>query len=136
MTLHLKIKAGNHKASGQLLKLFIPLSAPKSGLVFNSYHRLSPTLSTKLQNTAQITTIRQDEVCCRCPRLCRSRPRPIQGGCPPLCPPCLDDAVKQKTSCATDDYACICKDQDAVKSAATSCVVSKCGISTAESQFA
>ena len=87
MTPHLKIKAENHKASGQLLKLFIPLSAPKSGLVFNSYHRLSHTLSTKLQNPAQITTIRQDEVCCRCPRLCCSRPRPIQGGCPPLCPP-------------------------------------------------
>jgi hypothetical protein len=45
--------------------------------------------------------------------------------------PCLDDAVKQKTSCATDDYACICKDQSTVKSAATSCVLSKCGTSTA-----
>ncbi|KAJ5348928.1 extracellular membrane [Penicillium brevicompactum] len=53
---------------------------------------------------------------------------------PPCALPCLDDAVKQKTSCATDDYACICKDQDAVKSAATSCVVSKCGISTSENE--
>lgn len=55
---------------------------------------------------------------------------------PPCARPCLEDAVKQKTSCATDDYACICKNQDGIQSAATSCVVSKCGISTAESQFA
>ncbi|CAI7570095.1 unnamed protein product [Penicillium bialowiezense] len=53
---------------------------------------------------------------------------------PPCALPCLEDAVKQKTSCATDDYPCICKDQDAVQSAATSCVVSKCGISTAENE--
>lgn len=49
--------------------------------------------------------------------------------------PCLDTAVQQNTSCATDDYACICKDQDAVKSAATDCVVSKCGTNTALSMF-
>jgi hypothetical protein len=49
--------------------------------------------------------------------------------------PCLDSAVQQKTSCATDDYACICKDQSTVKSAATSCVLSKCGTSTALSMI-
>lgn len=54
---------------------------------------------------------------------------------PPCAIPCLDNAVHEKTRCATDDYACICKDQDAVKSAASNCVISKCGAGTALSMF-
>ncbi|KAK2601625.1 hypothetical protein QQS21_004860 [Conoideocrella luteorostrata] len=43
--------------------------------------------------------------------------------------PCLDDAVKSKTSCSTTDFACICKKENfsAIQGAATSCVISKCG---------
>ncbi|UKZ69769.1 uncharacterized protein TrAtP1_010773 [Trichoderma atroviride] len=45
--------------------------------------------------------------------------------------PCLDDAVKANTKCSTTDYACICKDFSAVQTAATSCVISKCGADVA-----
>lgn len=47
--------------------------------------------------------------------------------------PCLDSAVKGKTSCATSDYACICKAENfsAIRGAATSCVIEKCGTETA-----
>lgn len=45
--------------------------------------------------------------------------------------PCLDDAVKANTKCSTTDYACICKDFTAVQTAATSCVISKCGADVA-----
>ncbi|KAK1237343.1 hypothetical protein MKX08_002968 [Trichoderma sp. CBMAI-0020] len=45
--------------------------------------------------------------------------------------PCLDDAVKANTKCDTSDYACICKDFSAVQTAATSCVISKCGADVA-----
>ncbi|KAL6879920.1 hypothetical protein HDV57DRAFT_100609 [Trichoderma longibrachiatum] len=41
--------------------------------------------------------------------------------------PCLDDAVKANTKCSTTDYACICKNFDAVQGAATGCVITKCG---------
>ena len=47
--------------------------------------------------------------------------------------PCLEDAVKQKTGCSTSDYGCICQNKSAVQSAATECVVSKCGVDTAQS---
>ncbi|KAL7921317.1 hypothetical protein ACQKWADRAFT_129645 [Trichoderma austrokoningii] len=45
--------------------------------------------------------------------------------------PCLDDAVKANTKCSTTDYACICKDFSTVQTAATSCVISKCGADVA-----
>ncbi|QPG93958.1 hypothetical protein C2857_003800 [Epichloe festucae Fl1] len=47
--------------------------------------------------------------------------------------PCLEKAVKDKTSCATTDYACICKTENfsAIRGAATSCVLEKCGTETA-----
>ncbi|EGR44212.1 uncharacterized protein TRIREDRAFT_70840 [Trichoderma reesei QM6a] len=45
--------------------------------------------------------------------------------------PCLDDAVKANTKCSTTDYACICKNFDAVQGAATGCVISKCGTDVA-----
>ncbi|GAB0136440.1 hypothetical protein EsDP_00004741 [Epichloe bromicola] len=52
---------------------------------------------------------------------------------PSCAKPCLDDAVKAKTSCATTDYACICKEENfsAIRGAATSCVIGKCGTETA-----
>jgi hypothetical protein len=49
--------------------------------------------------------------------------------------PCLDSAVEANTKCATTDYACICKDFSAVQTAATSCVISKCGADVALSMF-
>ncbi|KAJ6444565.1 CFEM domain-containing protein [Purpureocillium lavendulum] len=41
--------------------------------------------------------------------------------------PCLDDAVKASTSCATDDFSCICASMDKVQGAAAGCILSKCG---------
>lgn len=49
--------------------------------------------------------------------------------------PCLDAAVTANTKCSTTDYACICKDFDAVQTAATSCVISKCGADVALSMW-
>ncbi|KAH6603189.1 hypothetical protein Trco_007964 [Trichoderma cornu-damae] len=45
--------------------------------------------------------------------------------------PCLDDAVKANTSCATTDYVCVCKNFDAVQASATSCVITECGTDVA-----
>ncbi|KAL7942793.1 hypothetical protein V8C42DRAFT_330406 [Trichoderma barbatum] len=45
--------------------------------------------------------------------------------------PCLDDAVKANTKCETTDYACVCKNFDAVQAQATSCVITKCGTDVA-----
>ncbi|CAG9948025.1 unnamed protein product [Clonostachys rosea f. rosea IK726] len=47
---------------------------------------------------------------------------------------CLDDVVKSKTSCSTDDFACICKNVEAFKGDAASCVIKKCGAETALNQ--
>ncbi|RBA13696.1 hypothetical protein FPRO05_02489 [Fusarium proliferatum] len=41
--------------------------------------------------------------------------------------PCLDDAITSKTKCETTDLACVCKSFDDVRSAATGCVITKCG---------
>lgn len=49
--------------------------------------------------------------------------------------PCLDDAVKSETDCEVTDYACICKDFDAIQGAATSCVISECGADKALSMY-
>ncbi|KAH6626752.1 hypothetical protein B0J18DRAFT_148962 [Chaetomium sp. MPI-SDFR-AT-0129] len=41
--------------------------------------------------------------------------------------PCIIDGIGT-TSCATTDFVCVCKNMDAIKQAATPCVVEKCGI--------
>ncbi|GJN73946.1 CFEM domain-containing protein [Purpureocillium lilacinum] len=41
--------------------------------------------------------------------------------------PCLDDAVKESSSCKTDDFACICKNFDKIQGAATGCILKDCG---------
>ncbi|KAF5003162.1 hypothetical protein FDECE_10276 [Fusarium decemcellulare] len=41
--------------------------------------------------------------------------------------PCLDDAISSETDCKTTDLVCVCKNFDDVRSAATSCVIDKCG---------
>jgi len=45
--------------------------------------------------------------------------------------PCLDDAVTKDTKCSTSDFACICKNFDAVQADATPCVIQKCGTDVA-----
>lgn len=46
---------------------------------------------------------------------------------------CMDNAVKEQTSCLPDDFHCICMAKDVVLKAGTSCVLEKCGLETAES---
>ncbi|KAK2599093.1 hypothetical protein QQS21_005434 [Conoideocrella luteorostrata] len=41
--------------------------------------------------------------------------------------PCLNDAVKQSTTCAATDTACICSKFDIVQGAAAGCVLRACG---------
>jgi hypothetical protein len=41
--------------------------------------------------------------------------------------PCLDDAIASETDCATDDYACVCQNFEAIQGVATSCVIEECG---------
>ncbi|KAI1138421.1 hypothetical protein F5Y05DRAFT_413041 [Hypoxylon sp. FL0543] len=48
--------------------------------------------------------------------------------------PCIDDARKSSTNCASDDYVCICKNKDALTAAATGCVISACGADVAATQ--
>ncbi|KAL2832676.1 hypothetical protein BJY01DRAFT_253831 [Aspergillus pseudoustus] len=50
--------------------------------------------------------------------------------------PCLDDAIKSKTSCGVKDYKCVCKEENfnKVQGAATSCVIQKCGSDVALNQ--
>ncbi|KAI1377049.1 hypothetical protein F4677DRAFT_417283 [Hypoxylon crocopeplum] len=48
--------------------------------------------------------------------------------------PCIDDARTSSTNCAADDYACICRNEDALTAAATGCVISACGASVAAGQ--
>ena len=45
--------------------------------------------------------------------------------------PCILDAVSSATTCQATDYACICKNMDALTAAATGCVVDKCGADVA-----
>ena len=45
--------------------------------------------------------------------------------------PCILDAVSSATTCTATDYACICKNMDALTAAATGCVVDKCGADVA-----
>ena len=44
--------------------------------------------------------------------------------------PCIVTAVGT-TSCAATDFSCVCKNMDAIKTAATPCVVDKCGVDVA-----
>ncbi|OAQ71979.1 extracellular membrane protein, CFEM domain-containing protein [Pochonia chlamydosporia 170] len=41
--------------------------------------------------------------------------------------PCLNDAVKQSTTCSATDVACICKKFDAIQGAAAGCILKACG---------
>jgi hypothetical protein len=47
--------------------------------------------------------------------------------------PCIDTVVTEQTSCATDDFKCICASQAAVAKAGRRCVMEKCGLKTAMS---
>ncbi|KAI0536176.1 hypothetical protein GGR58DRAFT_405861 [Xylaria digitata] len=44
---------------------------------------------------------------------------------------CINDARTSETNCAADDYACICRNIDALTAAATTCVLDACGPETA-----
>ncbi|KAI0117985.1 hypothetical protein GGR51DRAFT_555267 [Nemania sp. FL0031] len=48
--------------------------------------------------------------------------------------PCIDTARTQTTSCAADDYKCICDNINTLTAAATSCVLSACGADVATNQ--
>ncbi|KAB5576043.1 hypothetical protein GE09DRAFT_1053496 [Coniochaeta sp. 2T2.1] len=48
--------------------------------------------------------------------------------------PCILDAISKATSCQATDYACVCKNMDALTAAATGCVVEKCGFEVATGQ--
>ncbi|OTA86126.1 hypothetical protein M434DRAFT_376648 [Hypoxylon sp. CO27-5] len=48
--------------------------------------------------------------------------------------PCINDARTSSTNCAADDYACICRNKDALTAAATGCVLTSCGAEVATSQ--
>ncbi|KAF4944025.1 hypothetical protein FGADI_12970 [Fusarium gaditjirri] len=49
------------------------------------------------------------------------------GDVPKCAIPCLDDAIASKTKCDKTDLTCVCKNFDDVRSAATGCVITKCG---------
>ncbi|ORY71392.1 uncharacterized protein BCR38DRAFT_328080, partial [Pseudomassariella vexata] len=48
--------------------------------------------------------------------------------------PCIDSARTSVTSCAIDDYKCICDSKDALTGAATGCVLEACGAEVAAGQ--
>ncbi|KAI2470797.1 hypothetical protein F4781DRAFT_158073 [Annulohypoxylon bovei var. microspora] len=48
--------------------------------------------------------------------------------------PCIDSARTGSTNCSADDYACICKNKDAITTAGTSCVLKSCGATVATGQ--
>ncbi|KAK8062373.1 hypothetical protein PG997_014470 [Apiospora hydei] len=54
-------------------------------------------------------------------------------GIPACAVPCIQSAAAT-TSCSATDYKCICNDVDAIQSAASSCVMDKCGATVAVSQ--
>ncbi|KAI1190289.1 hypothetical protein F5B17DRAFT_107198 [Nemania serpens] len=45
--------------------------------------------------------------------------------------PCIDDARTKNTSCAADDFKCICDNVNTLTTAATSCVLGACGADAA-----
>ena len=40
---------------------------------------------------------------------------------------CIEQAVSSATKCSKEDYACICKSQDALTAVGVPCVLEKCG---------
>lgn len=57
------------------------------------------------------------------------------GDLPSCALPCLNDAVKQSTTCSVTDVACICKKFDAIQGAAAGCILKACGQDVALSKF-
>ncbi|KAK4128011.1 CFEM-domain-containing protein [Parathielavia appendiculata] len=53
---------------------------------------------------------------------------------PPCAIPCIAQAVSTSTTCFLLDFACVCRNMDAVKASATSCVIEKCGADVALNQ--
>ncbi|KAI0973201.1 hypothetical protein F4678DRAFT_459331 [Xylaria arbuscula] len=53
---------------------------------------------------------------------------------PACAQPCILNAVATVTSCGSTDYQCICASRDAVQTAATSCVITACGVDVALNQ--
>ncbi|KAI0152637.1 hypothetical protein GGR57DRAFT_503500 [Xylariaceae sp. FL1272] len=53
---------------------------------------------------------------------------------PACATPCIDDAVASTTTCAADDYACICANEATISPAAEDCVVAACGEEVAEGE--
>jgi hypothetical protein len=49
------------------------------------------------------------------------------GDVPKCAIPCLDKAIASESSCDKTDLACVCKNFDDIRSAATSCVIDECG---------
>ncbi|KAM0354295.1 hypothetical protein ACHAPU_001339 [Fusarium lateritium] len=56
------------------------------------------------------------------------------GDVPKCAIPCLDKAIASESSCDTTDLACVCKNFDDIRSAATSCVIDECGSDVAISE--
>ncbi|THV43702.1 hypothetical protein BGAL_1061g00010 [Botrytis galanthina] len=54
-------------------------------------------------------------------------------GIPSCAQPCIDDAVKSETTCGATDKACQCLPDNvsSIQNAATTCVISSCGITVA-----
>ncbi|KAF7949078.1 hypothetical protein EAE96_008250 [Botrytis aclada] len=54
-------------------------------------------------------------------------------GIPTCAQPCIDDAVKSETTCGATDKACQCLPDNisSIQNAATTCVISSCGITVA-----
>lgn len=44
---------------------------------------------------------------------------------------CITDAISSATNCGATDYACVCKNQNALIGAATPCVIKECGADVA-----
>jgi hypothetical protein len=49
--------------------------------------------------------------------------------------PCIDAARTSTTTCAADDYTCICANINPLTTAATPCVLTDCGATVAASKF-
>ena len=56
-------------------------------------------------------------------------------GVPKCAVSCLEDAVKQSTSCYLTETSCICKNFGTIQGAATGCIIDACGTDVALSKF-
>lgn len=54
---------------------------------------------------------------------------------PPCSLPCITEAITNSTNCQLTDYVCVCNNMAVLTTAATPCVVDKCGISVATGMF-